>query len=67
MTSFPPSERPYIDPLIVKSWVLGFASRQVTVFSPDWQNGCSMCTELPSLDNGRVQMETQPGASRGWR
>ena len=37
MTSFPSSEHPYIDPLIVKSWVLGFASRQVTMFSPEWQ------------------------------
>ena len=65
MTSFPPSEHPYIDPLIVKSWVLGFASRQVTMFTPDWQNVCSMCTEVPSLDNGRVTKETQPDGKPG--
>lgn len=65
MTSFPPSEHPYIDPLIVKSWVLGFASRQVTMFTPEWQNVCSMCTEVPSLDNGRVKMETQPDGTPG--
>ena len=65
MTSFPPSEHPYIDPLIVKSWVLGFASRQVTMFTPDWQNVCSLCTEVPSLDNGRVATETQPDGKPG--
>jgi len=65
MTSFPPSEHPYIDPLIVKSWVLGLASRQVTMFTPDWQNVCSLCTEVPSLDNGRVTMETQPDGTPG--
>jgi len=65
MTSFPPSEHPYIDPLIVKSWVLGFASRQVTMFTPDWQNVCALCTEVPSLDNGRVAMETQPDGKPG--
>ena len=65
MTSFPSSEHPYIDPLIVKSWVLGFASRQVTMFMPDWQNVCALCTELPSLENGRVTRETQPDGKPG--
>ena len=65
MTSFPSSEHPYIDPLIVKSWVLGLASRQVTVFTPDWQNVCALCTELPGLENGRVQRETQPDGKPG--
>ena len=65
MTSFPSSEHPYIDPLIVKSWVLGFASRQVTVFTPDWQNVCALCTELPSPENGRVQTEVQPDGKPG--
>ena len=65
MTAFPSSEHPYIDPLIVKSWVLGFASRQVTMFTPDWQNVCSMCTEVPSPENGRVQPETQPDGKPG--
>ncbi len=65
MTSFPPSEHPYIDPLIVKSWVLGFTNRQVTMFSPDWQNVCALCTEVPSLNNGRVNVETQPDGKPG--
>ena len=65
MTSFPPSEHRYIDPLIVKNWVLGFASRQVTMFTPDWQNVCALCTEVPSLDNGPVTTETQPDGKPG--
>jgi peptide/nickel transport system substrate-binding protein len=66
MTAFPSSEHPYIDPVIVKSWTLGFTSRQVTMFTPDaWQNTCVMCTELPSLDNGRVKTETQPNGKPG--
>ncbi|MBV9813983.1 MAG: peptide ABC transporter substrate-binding protein, partial [Acetobacteraceae bacterium] len=55
MTAFSSSEHLYIDPLIVKSWTFGFTSRQVTYFTPDtWANTCAMCTELPSLENGRA-------------
>lgn len=35
MTAFSSSQHPYIDPVIVKSWTLGFTSRPVTYFTPD--------------------------------
>ena len=66
MTAFSWSQHPYIDPVIVKSWTLGFASRQVTYFTPDlWANACPLCTELPSLENGRAALETQPNGKPG--
>ncbi|HEX3346618.1 MAG TPA: peptide ABC transporter substrate-binding protein [Acetobacteraceae bacterium] len=66
MTAFSSSEHPYIDPLIVKSWTLGFTSRQVTYFTPDtWTNTCALCTEVPSIENGRAKVETQPNGKPG--
>ena len=71
MTAFSSSQHPYIDPVIVKSWTLGFTSRPVTYFTPDsWINICALCTELPSVENGRAKVETQangkPGMSVHW-
>ena len=71
MTAFSSSQHPYIDPVIVKSWTLGFTSRPVTYFTPDsWINTCALCTELPTVENGRAKVETQangkPGMSVRW-
>ena len=71
MTAFSSSQHPYIDPVIVKSWTLGFVNRPVTYFTPDtWTNTCALCTELPSIENGRAKIETQangkPGMSVHW-
>ncbi len=66
MTAFSSSQHPYIDPVIVKSWTLGFTSRPVTYFTPDsWANMCALCTELPSIENGRATIETQPNGKPG--
>lgn len=71
MTAFSSSQHPYIDPVIVKSWTLGFTNRPVTYFTPDtWVNSCALCTEVPSIENGRAKVETQangkPGMSVHW-
>ena len=54
---FPSSLHPAIDPEVIKYYVTSFAVRPLTAFTPDWQNSCLMCTELPSLANGLAKIE----------
>ena len=65
VAQFPASLHPYIDPQVVTAYVHGFVLRPVTAFDADWKNGCMMCTELPTLANGRVTFEDRGGGKRG--
>ena len=65
VAQFPSSLHPAIDALVIKSYVLGFAIRQVTAFDPKWENTCLMCSELPTLQNGLAKYEDLPGGAKG--
>ena len=54
---FPSSLHPSIDPLLIKSYVLGFATRTVTTYDGDSKLICLLCTEVPSLENGLARRE----------
>lgn len=54
---FPSSLHPSIDPLLVKSYVLGFATRTVTTFDAGNKLLCLLCTEVPTLENGLARKE----------
>ncbi len=62
ITQFPATLNPNIDVMAAKSYVLGMAMRPFTVYDADWKLVCLLCTELPSLENGRaVPIELQDG------
>ncbi len=65
ISQFPASMHPYIDPFVVKTYVLDFVTHPVTAFDADWHNGCLMCERLPSLRNGAVTLETGPDGKPG--
>lgn len=65
VAQFPSSMHPDIDPEVVKGYILGFALRPTTAFDADWNNGCMLCTELPSLQNNLVRLEEQPNGAHG--
>ena len=65
ISQFPSGLHPYFDPEVVKGYVLGFAIRPVTAFDADWVNHCMLCTELPTLENGGVTLETRPNGTPG--
>ena len=54
---FPSSLHPSIDPLLVKSYVLGLATRTVTTFDADNRLVCLLCTEVPTLENGLARRD----------
>jgi peptide/nickel transport system substrate-binding protein len=61
----PSSLHPYIDAEIIKGYILGFAQRPVTSFDRDWKLACLLCTDVPTLDNGLVQRETDGEGGNG--
>ncbi|MBU0726017.1 MAG: peptide ABC transporter substrate-binding protein [Alphaproteobacteria bacterium] len=54
ITQFPSTLNPLIDSMMAKSYVLAMARRPFTTYDKDWQLACLLCTELPTLENGRA-------------
>ncbi len=65
ITQFPSNLNPNVDSMAAKSYVLGMTQRPLTVYDQHWQLVCMLCTELPTLENGRAVRETAPGGKAG--
>ena len=61
MVEFPADMHPFITNQLVRSYVHGFARRVVTRFDINNTLICDLCTEVPSLANGRVAREGDHG------
>ena len=61
ITQFPSTLNPNIDAMAAKNYVLGMAMRPFTVYDADWKLVCLLCTELPSIENGRAVPVDLPG------
>ncbi len=55
ITQFPSTLNPIIDSMLVKSYILAMARRQISIFGHDWEAMCQLCTELATFDNGRAE------------
>jgi peptide/nickel transport system substrate-binding protein len=55
VTQFPSTLSPVIDQMFVKDYVLGAVVRPLVSYDPDWKLQCMLCTQLPSLENGRAK------------
>jgi peptide/nickel transport system substrate-binding protein len=67
MTQFPSTLHPNIDSMAAKSYVLGMARRPFTTYDAQWQLICMLCTELPTMENGRAEAVDRPDGTRGVR
>jgi peptide/nickel transport system substrate-binding protein len=65
MTQFPSTFHPSFDPMMAKSYVLGMTQRPFTAYDREWEVVCMLCTELPTLENGRAVIEPLPGGKEG--
>jgi peptide/nickel transport system substrate-binding protein len=65
VASFPSTLHPAVDPELVKFYVLGFTDRPVTAFDATGHLVCLLCTEIPTIANGGVQLEDLPGGGHG--
>ncbi|MFO1067342.1 MAG: peptide ABC transporter substrate-binding protein [Geminicoccaceae bacterium] len=65
ISQFPSNLNPNIDSMAAKSFVHGMTMRPFTAFDADWQLVCHLCTELPTIENGKAVAETSPEGSKG--
>lgn len=65
ITQFPSTLHPNIDSMMAKSYVLGMSQRPITAYDADWTLICLLCTELPTIENGKAVAETTSDGKRG--
>jgi peptide/nickel transport system substrate-binding protein len=46
-------------------YLRGFTGRSLTIYDKSWAVACALCTELPTLENGRARIVTRIDGSRG--
>src|SRR5258708_3818142 len=67
ITQFPSTLHPNFDLMTAKSYVLGMARRPFTTYDARWRLICMLCTELPTMENGRAEAVERPDGTRGVR
>lgn len=65
MVQFPPDMHPYITNTSIKEYISLAARRPVTGFTARGEVICILCTEVPSLANGRARVVTRADGSQG--
>jgi peptide/nickel transport system substrate-binding protein len=65
LPQFPSTFHPSIDSMAAKSYIHGMTRRLLTVYDKDWKLVCMLCTELPTLENGKAVLETTPDGKKG--
>lgn len=65
ITQFPSTFHPSIDAMVAKSYILAMVERPFTTYDKDWRLVCLLCTELPTLENGRAKREKTPAGKDG--
>ncbi|MEQ8603634.1 MAG: peptide ABC transporter substrate-binding protein [Marivibrio sp.] len=65
ISQYPSTLHPSFDSMLAKSYVAGMARRKITVFDPDWELACLLCTALPSYADGTAVDETAESGDPG--
>ena len=65
ITQFPSTFHPSIDAMVAKSYILAMVERPFTAYDKNWNLVCLLCTELPTLENGRAKREKTPEGKDG--
>lgn len=65
ISQFPSTLHPAIDNMSAKNYVLAATHRRLTAFDADWKPVCLLCSEYPTVENGRVKRVTRPDGTEG--
>ena len=65
LSQFASTLHPSMEASVAKSYVLGMARRPITAHDADWELICLLCTELPTIENGRAVLERTPEGGEG--
>jgi len=56
MTQMPNTWNPVISSMLAKSLISNMTARPVTAYDADWKLICLVCTELPTIENGKARV-----------
>ena len=65
ITQYPSTMNPNVDSMVAKTYVRAMLMRGLTRFNHDWELECSLCVELPTLENGLARMIETPDGRPG--
>jgi peptide/nickel transport system substrate-binding protein len=65
MTQYPTTLHPSIESMLAKTYVLDMTRRPFTAYDASWKLVCMLCTELPSIENGKAVIEELPEGKKG--
>ncbi len=65
VSQFPPNFNPLINATAAKAYVHGMVLRPFTEYDKEWKLICMLCTELPTMDNGKAVEEKTADGKRG--
>jgi len=56
MTQMPGTWNPIISSMLAKSLIANMTARPVTAYDAEWKLVCLVCTELPTIENGKARV-----------
>jgi peptide/nickel transport system substrate-binding protein len=65
MTQTPGTWNPLISAMLAKSLISNMTARPMTAWNADWKLVCLVCTELPTIENGKARVIDLPGGKKG--
>lgn len=65
MTQSPGTWNPLISSMLAKSLISNMTSRPISVWDADWKKVCLVCTELPTIENGKARVIDLPDGKKG--
>ena len=65
ITQYPSTWNPLIGAMLAKSLIQNMTARPFTAYDPDWKLVCLLCTELPTLENGKARVVDLPDGKKG--
>jgi len=65
MTQSPGTWNPLISSMLAKSLISNMMARPITAYDPDWKLVCLVCTDLPTLQNGKARVVDLPDGKKG--
>src|SRR5438045_4087871 len=65
MTQTPGTWNPLISSMLAKSLISNMTARPLTAWNADWKLVCLVCTELPTIENGKARLIDLPDDGKG--
>ncbi len=65
MTQMPGTWNPIISSMLAKSLIANMTARPVTAYDADWKLVCLVCTELPTIENGKARVVDLADGKKG--